>query len=538
MKIGIDLDNTILNYDRAFQKAAEDLHLDLPHNANSKQSIRTFIRTDLQDELLWQKLQGRVYSRYITHYAELFPGLKRFLLRCRQRRHSVTIVSHKTEYGHFDPDRISLREAARDCLTRKGLLGENNPLVQGVFFESTREEKLQRIRSLNFDFFIDDLPEVTEALREASSPSAILFSPSAKGHGKKEHFVADSWQAIDRQIHGAWDSEEIENLAEELCGESAIAIEKIRSGGNSGSYKIVLANQNTVKLKIYPIDTSHDRIKSEFEGLRAMAVRGIHNISKPLFRDLDWGAAVYEWVEGEAIEKAKFSHIQACLNFLQQLHAIRKAEEFIDFPAASAACSSGQDIVSQVEARIAGFSEARKQHRELETYFQEEFLPTWQNLLKRARESWPQNIAFTTSLPRSEQTLSPSDFGFHNTIQTSKDSLTFFDFEYFGWDDPVKLIADFLFHPRMSLSEEQKQYWLSGAIAIYGDRILERFNAASPLYGLIWCLILLNDYRSEAWQRRLLADDSKQMKRDIILKQKLQRARELLMRIASSADRL
>ena len=51
--------------------------------------------------------------------------------------------------------------------------------------------------------------------------------------------------------------------------------------------------------------------------------------------------------------------------------------------------------------------------------------------------------------------LSPSDFGFHNTIKSKK--LYFIDFEYFGLDDPVKLVIDFILHPGMKLNLQLKK---------------------------------------------------------------------------------
>ena len=55
------------------------------------------------------------------------------------------------------------------------------------------------------------------------------------------------------------------------------------------------------------------------------------------------------------------------------------------------------------------------------------------------------------------QVLSPSDFGFHNAILKESGDLVFLDFEYFGRDDPVKLMADFIWHPGMKLSNLQKR---------------------------------------------------------------------------------
>ena len=41
-----------------------------------------------------------------------------------------------------------------------------------------------------------------------------------------------------------------------------------------------------------------------------------------------------------------------------------------------------------------------------------------------------------------QRALSPSDFGLHNALRGQDGQLRFVDFEYFGWDDPVKLVSD------------------------------------------------------------------------------------------------
>jgi len=93
------------------------------------------------------------------------------------------------------------------------------------------------------------------------------------------------------------------------------------------------------------------------------------------------------------------------------------------------------------------------------------------------------------------------------------------------------LISDFFFHPGMKLSREQKKLWISGTLSIYGQDLQPRLKASLPLFGLIWCLILLNDYRDLIWQRRLLANCSKQGRRTEILDNQLNLAKSLLKTI-------
>ena len=118
------------------------------------------------------------------------------------------------------------------------------------------------------------------------------------------------------------------------------------------------------------------------------------------------------------------------------------------------------------------------------------------------------NMDFHVAISWPERTLSPSDFGFHNARRRGDSSLVFLDFEYFGWDDPVKLTADILMHPGMVLSAEEDAAFQAGLAEInredetYGARL----SALWPLFALRWCLILLNEFLPERWFRRMYAD--------------------------------
>ena len=108
------------------------------------------------------------------------------------------------------------------------------------------------------------------------------------------------------------------------------------------------------------------------------------------------------------------------------------------------------------------------------------------------------------------QVFSPSDYGFHNAILKEHGNLVFLDFEYFGRDDPVKLIADFIWHPGMNLSRAQKIDWTKGAFGIFGNdpRLLKRFISAWPLHGMRWALIILNEFLEDGWHKRTFANDN------------------------------
>ena len=97
-----------------------------------------------------------------------------------------------------------------------------------------------------------------------------------------------------------------------------------------------------------------------------------------------------------------------------------------------------------------------------------------------------------------------------------------------GWDDPVKLISDCSHNAAMNLTEEIEQLWFSEVSEIYGKHLLGRLSSAWPLYGLNWCLIILNEFKDEVWNRRCSSDDSKANLRDEILSTQLTKSKNKL----------
>ena len=159
--IGLDFDNTIAGYDKVFSRAAVCEGLLSPSEANSKREVRDALRQHPDGEREWMRLQGRAYGAHMDE-ATLIEGVAEFLTTCRNNDISICIVSHKTEFGHFDPDRISLRDAARTWMSANGFFDSDlfGLTADMVFFEATRKEKVCRIAKLGCTHFVDDLEEV------------------------------------------------------------------------------------------------------------------------------------------------------------------------------------------------------------------------------------------------------------------------------------------------------------------------------------------------------------------------------------------
>jgi len=176
VKIGIDLDNTLICYDNAFQRVAREEGLLPPAFEGNKVTVKRVLHEERPDGYLWQKLQGLVYGRRIDA-AELFPGVPAFFAAARARGDEVVIVSHKTELAHHDPLRTDLRVAALEWMERNRFFAADGLGLDRarVHFEGTREGKVERIAALGCEVFVDDLVEV---LGHADMPAGcrkILF---------------------------------------------------------------------------------------------------------------------------------------------------------------------------------------------------------------------------------------------------------------------------------------------------------------------------------------------------------------------------
>lgn len=200
MLVGIDFDNTLVTYDEVFRAEACARGLIDSDFAGTKQEIRDRIRLLPDGELAWQQLQGYVYGRGIAG-ARMFEGVDAFLRRARAEGLPVVVVSHKTEYGHYDPERVSLRASAREWMRENGFFAASGYGIpaENVFFEESRAEKLERIASLRCTHFIDDLEEVLEDPDFPPDISRILFSQN-RPIGTAPYAICASWQQIEEHV--------------------------------------------------------------------------------------------------------------------------------------------------------------------------------------------------------------------------------------------------------------------------------------------------------------------------------------------------
>jgi hypothetical protein len=197
MRIGIDFDNTIVNYDGVFHAAALERGL-IPETLDrGKNAVRDYLNgSGRKDE--FTELQGYVYGTRMA-LAAPYPGFAAFVRDACKAGHSLAIVSHKTKHPMMGP-KHDLHQAARDFLKLSGFVGDESIPESDVFFELTKEDKAARAKRRGVDVFIDDLPEIL-ALRDLGGMRRILFAVG-DAEPSDDYEIARSWSDISRLLLG------------------------------------------------------------------------------------------------------------------------------------------------------------------------------------------------------------------------------------------------------------------------------------------------------------------------------------------------
>ncbi|MBC8182545.1 aminoglycoside phosphotransferase family protein [candidate division KSB1 bacterium] len=467
-------------------------------NGKGKTELRDHLRRQPNGDKTWMKLQGRVYGKYM-HRAEMLPGVANFLLKCKAQNHNVFIISHKTEYGHFDPEKILLRQEALKWMEAKRFFDQEyfGICKENVFFADTRIEKVNKIALLKCDWFIDDLPEVFTEVKFPSSAKKILFGKFDRTKFSNDIIPMSNWGDISNYVLGYTTDDDFSIWANLLLNHPVANIEKVSGRGNSRVYKVQTDEGSNFALKYYPdrlVDV-RPRLKTEFHALRLLHQNNITNVPKAVEKDEDLNIGIYEWIAGEQVSHPKLDDLEQVIHFLEKLQYLSLEIGENEIELASEACLSANELVSQIEIRLLRLKQESKHFQELSTFLDATFEPLLAKVKDENIPLWPLE-SLRNILPQEKQTLSPSDFGFHNVIRRGDGKIIFIDFDYFGWDDPVKLTADFIWHPGMELDSDIVAEWENAMLYLFSDDpdFADRLKAAMPLYGMRWVLIVLNEF--------------------------------------------
>ncbi|NOX34935.1 MAG: aminoglycoside phosphotransferase family protein [Deltaproteobacteria bacterium] len=282
-------------------------------------------------------------------------------------------------------------------------------------------------------------------------------------------------------------------------------------GGNNRVYRLIADNDQYILKRYYVSHDDHrSRLSAEYIFLEFVREISVRNVPKPVFCDPARHLALYQYIEGKKPGKNEIGkmHVINALNFIEAINIRNDTDtrSALRIGMASDYCPHIREYVNSVNERVKRLSlisfDAQINKRAKEFIFNT-VIPEWEKIKAKIRNSkrkYP-------DLLEADLILSPSDFGFHNSIVNPAGDIFFIDFEYAGWDDPLKMVCDFFCQPERPVPLKYLEYFIERTERMvcpaYDFR--GKIMLLLPLFRIKWCCIVLNDFLNIDFKRRQYA---------------------------------
>lgn len=296
-----------------------------------------------------------------------------------------------------------------------------------------------------------------------------------------------------------------EHWARQL-GASVSSLERLRGGINNRVFRCSQGTQHWVIKGYAPVQPGQrDRMQAEIDFLR-FAAQAAPGFTPTLIQsDPERRCVVLEHLEGESFPEGhppSVGEVGEAVEFFRQLNADPLlARQSIQLDAAEGFLSLREHL-GNVRKRLDGMGCAHlgAAHRpQAET-----LLRQLHAVLAHTEETTNRLIdqgMVPDAIAPEERCVSPSDFGFHNAIRT-EGGIRFIDFEFAGWDDPAKALADFIFQPRVPVLGEPSALFTALHPA-QRNNVNERYAALKPVVQAKWLCIMLAFLRPDRLEQML-----------------------------------
>jgi len=285
--------------------------------------------------------------------------------------------------------------------------------------------------------------------------------------------------------------------------------ELLKGGSNNRVYKIDLAEEKeSLIIKWYFSDNSdkRNRLNSEFSFLSFIWNNNIKCIPRPIHKIEDKNIGVYSYIKARPFEQKDVSqkYIQEAIDFYIFIN--EKSHLASGILKASEACISYDDYINSIDIRLKNLSQIQDktiEDRKALNFLKKDLFLIWEKIKIKANK----NKNFF-KIPKSDIKISPSDFGFHNTLINEKGSLFFIDFEYAGWDDPAKTLCDFYSQPKIIIENhlfESNMEKIASTLTSSAN-FKKRVEIVFPISQIKWCCVLLNSFLPKNLKRRDFAN--------------------------------
>lgn len=449
MLIGIDLDNTIINYENVFKSLLEK------KDKNKKNNYKDILKKKLQSISLkkWTKTQGEIYGKHINR-AKLSNHFLKFLKFINNYDNiKIVIVSHKTKHPIVGK-KYNLHKSAINFLNKK-IKFFKFKINKNIFFEKTLDKKLNRIRILDCDLFIDDLGKVLNHKNFPEFTEKVYFGENNQNQKK-------NWTDIIKFI-------------KKKCK-------------NNGKYKnnnngiFIINNQKKILVKKF---RTKNYFLKELNFYSFLKKSNIQNVPKILNISKKRRVIKFDFVKKNISMKNK-ELISKNIKFIKDINSFKNYK--IKFKYAKDFTNNGQSYFKELKSRLQSAKSKikiinTKKNNLIIRYLEKEIY--YLNKIKYFNKF--------EKLKKKEIIISPCDFHRRNMILNNK-RVYYIDFEYSGFDDLAKLFSVYFLQPELNIKLYFFNHFekkIEKSFPKYSN-IIHRIKYLFPIIYLRWCLILIN----------------------------------------------
>lgn len=341
-----------------------------------------------------------------------------------------------------------------------------------------------------------------------------------------------------------------EELKQWVEAETAISVKHVEtvSGGKNNRGYIVSDGVKRYFLKQYFSDDSQ-RFRREVEFSWMLTTCNVKGHPKLIASECvaKHNLAIFEHLKGQLPQQITSEMITSAAQFIADINAPNVMDNGHNLLSARGGLACPTDFLEEVHERLDTFQmliDKAPPMGSAEQHLFDEFATLLVNTVPdvfHAAENRVLQQFGEDMLQHFYRLLSPSDFGFHNSIIDDKGQLSFVDFEYAGWDSAEKLITDFFAQPRFDINLATLPEFISKTVPesrrsdVYANCLV-----LLPMAHLKWALIFLNEFKHTDMQRRefsALCDNEAALTDHLIIrKQQLEKAKKRIALASRMCD--
>ena len=327
----------------------------------------------------------------------------------------------------------------------------------------------------------------------------------------------------------------IENLLKQVGNfTSAFSIVPFKRLGNNRTYIIESGGVKYFAKHFFQNkDDLRDRFSAELNFVKYAVIAAPGFTPRILAVDPVYKLILSEFIIGTPLIKNKIgeNEVMQAAAFFRQLNNQELISLASDLQNASEACFSVSDHLALIQGRISHlesiFPESEQDRKALKTTAN--LRGVWNRLTEDIYAiCHRERLNINEELPADARVISPSDFGFHNSLMKEDGKIIFLDFEYAGWDDPTKMLGDFFGQIQVPVPKEFFAHFMQLTFSdLPGSNSLKnRAEILRPLFQIKWACIALNVFLPIHLARRRFSDSEVNIK--VLKEEQLVKAENIL----------